>query len=105
MRSELDIALTMNKIIDYESLLKEKELIFQELKKENLALNIIKENQIEKIEEYNQKVYHREEINTINEKILSLKEEIKKQKDTLKESEERAKDQTKEIISIQNKKI
>ena len=103
MRSELDIALTMNKIIDYESLLKEKELIFQELKKENLALNIIKENQIEKIEEYNQKVYHREEINTINEKILSLKEEIKKQKDTLKESEERAKDQTKEIISIQNK--
>ncbi len=103
LKSELDVALTMNKIIQYESLVKEKENICLQLKKENIALNIVRDNQIEKIEEYNEKVIQREEINSINEKIKSLKLEIKKQKETLNRNQNRIKEQIKDIITIQNK--
>ena len=103
LKSELDVALTMNKIIQYESLVKEKENIYEELKKENIALNIVRDNQIEKIEEYNEKVIQRDEINSINEKITSLKLDIKKQKENLNLNQNRIKEQIKDIISIQNK--
>ena len=103
LKSELDVALTMNKIIQYESLVKEKENICEQLKQENISLNIVRDNQIEKIEEYNEKVIKREEINSINEKIKSIKLDIKKQKETLSLNQNRIKEQIKDIISIQKK--
>ena len=69
----------------------------------DIALNIVRDNQIEKIEEYNEKVIQRDEINSINEKITSLKLDIKKQKENLNLNQNRIKEQIKDIISIQNK--
>ena len=102
-KNELEVALTINKIVEYENLIKEKEGYFSNLKKENIALNKVRDNQVAKIGEYNQRVLQREEIISINNKINALKENIKLKKDFYKLTQEKLKAQMKRKLHLENK--
>ena len=77
---ELEIALKMNKVLEIESLYSEKEKQYKELEEENKSLNKVRNHQIKGLEEYQNKVLKRQELNNINQKINRLKNEIKKTK-------------------------
>ena len=102
-KNELEIALTMNKIVEYENLIKEKINYVKKLKNENIGLNKIRENQITKIGEYQIKVLQNDEINNINNKIKSLKELIKTKKDFYQLNQEKIRLQLKEKRNLENK--
>ena len=102
-KNELEVALTINKIVEYENLIKEKEGYYKNLKKENDALNKVRDNQVAKIGEYKQRVLQREEIISINDKINALKENIKLKKDFYKLNQEKLKTQMKRKLYLENK--
>ena len=93
----------MNKIVEYENLIKEKINYVKKLKNENIGLNKIRENQITKIGEYQIKVLQNDEINNINNKIKSLKELIKTKKDFYQLNQEKIRLQLKEKRNLENK--
>ena len=101
-KNELEVALTINKIVEYENLIKEKEGYFTNLKKENIALNKVRDNQVAKIGEYNQRVLQREEIISINDKINDLKEKIKLKKDYYKITQDKLRIQMKKKLYLEN---
>jgi len=101
-KNELEVALTINKIVEYENLIKEKEGYFTNLKKENIALNKVRDNQVAKIGEYNQRVLQREEIISINDKINDLKEKIKLKKDYYKHTQDKLRIQMKKKLYLEN---
>ena len=87
IQTELEIALKMNKVLEIESLYSEKEKQYKELEEENKSLNKVRNHQIKGLEEYQNKVLKRQELNNINQKINRLKNEIKKQKEEYKMNE------------------
>ena len=97
---ELEIALKMNKVLEIESLYSEKEKQYKELEEENKSLNKVRNHQIKGLEEYQNKVLKRQELNNINQKINRLKSEIKKQREEYKMNETRYKGQLSKIDVI-----
>ena len=97
---ELEIALKMNKVLEIESLYAEKEKQYKELEEENKSLNKVRNHQIKGLEEYQNKVLKRQELNNINQKINRLKSEIKKQREEYKMNESRYKGQLSKIDVI-----
>ena len=100
IQTELEIALKMNKVLEIESLYSEKEKQYKELEEENKSLNKVRNHQIKGLEEYQNKVLKRQELNNINQKINRLKNEIKKQKEEYKMNESRYKGQLNKIDVI-----
>ena len=90
----------MNKVLEIESLYSEKEKQYKELEEENKSLNKVRNHQIKGLEEYQNKVLKRQELNNINQKINRLKSEIKKQREEYKMNETRYKGQLSKIDVI-----
>ena len=103
LQNEIDIHLKLNNIEELENTLKERKKHLENIKKENLVLKNLKNQQSKDEKEVNDILAKKEQLNSVNEKILKMKDEAKIKKDYNHTLTEKLKNQNEQINNLQNR--
>ena len=102
-QNELDIQLKINKADELENILQERKLYLEKIQKENSVLNRMKTLQKKDQKDVKDILNKKEELYSVNEKIIKMKDEAKIKKDYNHTLSEKIKNQNEQINSLQNK--
>ena len=103
LQNEIDMHLKLNNIEELENTLKERKKHLENIKKENLVLKNLKNQQSKDEKEVNDILSKKEQLNSVNEKILKMKDEAKIKKDYNHTLTEKLKNQNEQINNLQNR--
>ena len=103
LQNEIDMHLKLNNIEELENTLKERKKHLENIKKENLVLKNLKNLQSKDEKEVNDILAKKEQLNSVNEKILKMKDEAKIKKDYNHTLTEKLKNQNEQINNLQNR--
>ena len=103
LQNEIDMHLKLNNIEELENTLKERKKHLENIKKENLVLKNLKNQQSKDEKEVNDILAKKKQLNSVNEKILKMKDEAKIKKDYNHTLTEKLKNQNEQINNLQNR--
>ena len=103
LQKELDMQLKQNNIEELENTLKERKKHLENIKNENLILKNMKNLQLKDDKELKDILAKKEQLNSVSEKIIKMKDEAKIQKDYNHTLTQKLKNQNEEINNLQNR--
>ena len=103
LQKELDMQLKQNNIEELENTLKERKKHLENIKNENLILKNMKNLQLKDDKELNDILAKKEQLNSVCEKIIKMKDEAKIKKDYNHTLTQKLKSQNEEINNLQNR--
>ena len=103
LQKELDMQLKQNNIEELENTLKERKKHLENIKNENLILENMKNLQLKDDKELKDILAKKEQLNSVSEKIIKMKDEAKIQKDYNHTLTQKLKNQNEEINNLQNR--
>ena len=103
LQKELDMQLKQNNIEELENTLKERKKHLENIKNENLILKNMKNLQLKDDKELKDILAKKEQLNSVSEKIIKMKDEAKIQKDYNHTLTQKLKSQNAEINNLQNR--
>ena len=103
LQKELDMQLKQNNIEELENTLKERKKYLENIKNENLILKNMKNLQLKDDKELKDILAKKEQLNSVCEKIIKMKDEAKIKKDYNHTLTQKLKSQNEEINNLQNR--
>ena len=103
LQKELDMQLKQNNIEELENTLKERKKHLENIKNENLILKNMKNLQLKDDKELKDILAKKEQLNSVSEKIIKMKDEAKIKKDYNHTLTQKLKSQNEEINNLQNR--
>ena len=103
LQKELDMQLKQNNIEELENTLKERKKYLENIKNENLILKNMKNLQLKDDKELKDILAKKEQLNSVSEKIIKMKDEAKIKKDYNHTLTQKLKSQNEEINNLQNR--